>query len=305
MKLPNYAAQAMQSMKTQLLLGASLIGVLSVHSASASWFLGRAGAVDASSGAGAEIVTFPSGDIKLHGVLYKPEGEGRFPAILYNHGSAPGMLSSQAFAALGPKFARRGWVFFGPYRRGQGLSADAGPYIGDEIAAARKKGGIREAATTMVRLLQTTHLNDQLAGLAWLRRQPFVQAGHIAVMGTSFGGVETVLGAERASYCAAIDVSGGAESWELAPELRSVMENAVRNAQVPIFFFQPQNDYNVAPSQTLAAVMERAGKVFQIKIYPPYGKSVGEAHSFGYFGSPIWGEDVFRFLHEHCGSPNG
>jgi carboxymethylenebutenolidase len=63
--------------------------------------------------ASAETVTFPSGGITLHGVLYKPEGTGPFPAIIYNHRSAPGMMSKEAFAALGPVFASRGWVFFG------------------------------------------------------------------------------------------------------------------------------------------------------------------------------------------------
>src|ERR1700692_216391 len=98
---------------------------------------------------GADDVAFPSGDITLHGVVYKPEGKGPFPAVVYNHGSAPGMLSKDAFEALGPAFARHGWVFFGPYRRGQGLSASAGPYIGDEITAAEKKGGISAGAATM------------------------------------------------------------------------------------------------------------------------------------------------------------
>src|SRR6201993_5632824 len=107
----------------------------------------------------AEIVTFPSGEITLHGVLYRPEGTGPFPAVIYNHGSAPGMMSEQAFTALGPVFASHGWVFFGPYRRGQGLSASAGPYIGDQIAAAEKTGGGSAAAATMVRLLQTDHLD--------------------------------------------------------------------------------------------------------------------------------------------------
>src|ERR1700741_5674216 len=76
-----------------------------------------------------ETITFPSGEIPLHGVLYKPEGTGPFPAVIYNHGSAPGMMSEQAFAALGPVFASHGWVLFGPYRRGQGLGASAGLYI--------------------------------------------------------------------------------------------------------------------------------------------------------------------------------
>src|SRR5882762_2722275 len=186
----------------------------------------------------AETVTFPSGEITLHGVLYKPEGAGPFPAVIYNHGSAPGMMSKEAFAALGPVFASHGWVFFGPYRRGQGLSASAGPYIGDQIAAAEKSDGISAGAAAMVRLLETDHLNDQLAALAWLRRQDFVQSKRIAVAGNSFGGIETVLGVEKGNYCAAIDSAGGAQSWAQAPDLQSRMTRAVRNANAPVFFFQ-------------------------------------------------------------------
>ena len=162
----------------------------------------------------AETVTFPSGEITLHGVLYKPEGTGPFPAVIYNHGSAPGMMSKEAFAALGPVFTSHGWVFFGPYRRGQGLSASAGPYIGDQIAAAEKAGGVCAAAATMVRLLETDHLDDQFAALAWLRKQSFVQPSRIAVAGNSFGGIETVLGVERGGYCAGGDRFSG---W--SPEL--------------------------------------------------------------------------------------
>ena len=249
----------------------------------------------------ADVVTFPSGDLTLHGVLYKPEGAGLFPAVLYNHGSAPAMLSSEAFEAIGPLFQRRGWVFFAPYRRGQGLSASAGPYIGDEIAAAVKKEGLHAGAQTMIRLLETDHLNDQLAALVWLRKQSFVQPQRIAVAGNSFGGIETVLGAEREPYCAAIDASGGAQSWVQAPELQALMTRAVRNSRAPIFFFQAENDFDLSPSRTLSAAMKDAGKAFEIKIYPPFGKSSQEGHSFAYLGSSVWAGDVFRFLEEHCG----
>jgi len=233
-------------------------------------------------------------------VLYRPEGSGPFPAIVYNHGSAPGMLSQEAFEALGPVFARRGWVFFGPYRRGQGLSAAAGPYIGDEIAAAQKRGGISAGAATMVRLLETDHLNDQLAALAWLRRQSFVRPDRIAVAGNSFGGIETVLGAEREQYCAAIDSAGGAQSWAEAPELQALMTRAVRRSRAPIFFFQAANDYDLSPSRTLSAAMKDAGNAYEMKIYPAFGKSTQDGHAFGYLGSSVWADDVFRFLDNHC-----
>jgi dienelactone hydrolase len=248
-----------------------------------------------------DVVSFPSGQLTLQGVLYKPEGTGPFPAVLYNHGSAPGMLSSQAFQTLGPVFASRGYVFFGPYRRGQGLSASEGAYIGDEIAAAVKDGGVHAGAATMIRLLKTDHLNDQLAALAWLRKQGFVLPNRIAVAGTSFGGIEAVLSAERESYCAAIDASGGAQSWAQSPELQALMNRAVRNSRSPIFFFQAENDYDLSPSRILSTAMKDAGKVFKVKIYPPFGKSVQDGHSFGYFGSSVWADDVFHFLAKYCG----
>src|ERR1700757_3140116 len=92
-------------------------------------------AVASCASAGAQVeeaVSFSSGDKVLQGVVYRPSGPGAFPAVLYNHGSAPGMLSKQAFDALGPVFVSHGWVLFGPFRRGQGLSATAGPYIRDQ-----------------------------------------------------------------------------------------------------------------------------------------------------------------------------
>src|SRR6266852_6224362 len=47
--------------------------------------------------AAADQVVFRSGDLTLYGELYKPGGAGPFPAVVYNHGSAPGMLSKEAF----------------------------------------------------------------------------------------------------------------------------------------------------------------------------------------------------------------
>lgn len=247
-------------------------------------------------------ISFKSGGLVLHGLLYKPEGPGPFPTVLYNHGSAPGMLNNLAFDTLGPIFVAHGWAFFAPYRRGQGLSSDAGPYIVDEIAAARARGGQAAGADEMVRLLSTEHLQDQMAALAWLKGQPFVRRDQIAAMGNSFGGIETVLGAEQGGYCAAVDASGGAESWDQAPELQERMLYAVQHARAPILFFQAKNDFNIAPSTKLYAAMKVANKPAEIRIYPAYGNSDTEGHSFPYRGSSIWKDDVFKFLDRNCRS---
>jgi len=241
-----------------------------------------------------ETVSFPSGGLTLQGTIYKPQGAGPFPAVLFNHGSAPGMMSKQAFDALGPIFVSHGWILFGPYRRGQGLSADAGQYILDQIKASADK------PATMVRLLSTDHLDDQLAALAWLRAQKDVAGDRIAVAGNSFGGIEAVLGAERGNYCAAIDSAGAAQTWSDGKEVQELMKRAVRNSRVPIFFFQAANDWDLTPSRVLSAAMKDAGKEYKVKIYPAYGDSQQDGHTFGYFGGEIWGADVFPFLDAHC-----
>lgn len=247
-----------------------------------------------------EVVHFKNQSIALAGELFKPKGDGPFPAVLYNHGSAPGMLNSRASKTIGPLFADRGWVFFMPYRRGQGLSAKAGPYIGDELESARKRGGKKERFTTMVTLLSTDHLQDQLAALQWLQSQDFVQANRVAVAGNSFGGIEAVLGAAQAPYCAAVDASGGAETWSEALGLQDLLKAAVRKSNAPIFFFQAENDFDLSPSKVLFAEMRQAGKEAALKIYPPYGSSKRDGHSFAYLGSATWFSDVFAFVQKHC-----
>ena len=250
--------------------------------------------------AASEAVAFESGDKTLHGFVYKPAGPGPFPTVLYNHGSSAGMLSNQAFDLIGPLLNARGWALFAPYRRGQGTSSAAGPYVMDQIQAARAHGGRESGARTMVRLLSTEQLQDQLSALAWLQRQPFARTSQIAVMGNSFGGIETVLGAEHTGYCAAVDAAGAAESWEGAPELQHIMLQAAQHSKVPIFFFQAANDYNLAPSRTLYAAMKRLNKPAEIRIYPPYGDGPGGGHSLAYRGAEIWIDDVVRFLNTHC-----
>jgi carboxymethylenebutenolidase len=128
-----------------------------------------------------------------------------------------------------------------------------------------------------------------------------VHQGRIATGGNSFGGVITVLGTERIGYCAAIDLAGAAQTWEAMAPLRERMLQAMRNAKAPILFLQAENDYSVEPSRALLAELRRAGKAGEMKLYPPFGASAEDGHTFAWRGSSIWADDVFRFLATHCG----
>lgn len=244
-------------------------------------------------------VAFPSGELTLSGVVYVPSGSGPFPAVLWNHGSWGDPMV--AFDQLAPTFVAAGWVFFGPFRRGQGLSSSAGPYIGDELERAGRSGGRDAKAAKLVSLLTREHLDDQLAAHAWLEAEPYVIAKRIAVAGNSFGGIESILGAERLSYCAAINGAGASSSWALAPELRDVMLRAAAASRSPMFLFQAENDFDLSPSRTLGAAMRAAGKTAELTIYPAYGDTQEDGHAFAWLGNAIWGNDVLAFLRRHCG----
>jgi dienelactone hydrolase len=129
------------------------------------------------------IVSMSNGDVPLSGYLYRPEGEGPFPTLLFNHGSAPGNTNDQAFDLIGPYFAERGWAVFAPYRRGQGLSSEAGPYIGDQIRAAQlaslRSSGLLVGIIALVLAVGVVFLTRRRK--VWLRATPPV--GAIGVVG--------------------------------------------------------------------------------------------------------------------------
>jgi carboxymethylenebutenolidase len=107
------------------------------------------------------------------------------------------------------------------------------------------------------------------------------------------------LGAEKYPYCAAVDAAGGSMSWQ-APELRAALKLSVRKSRAPILFFQAENDFDLGPSKELSKEMLEAGKVAELKIYPAYGETHFDGHSFTWLGSSIWFDDVFAFIEKNC-----
>ncbi len=244
---------------------------------------------------GPDTVTFVSGGLTLHGVLWKPAGAGPFPAIMYSHGS--GSDYTPEAAALGSFYSQHGYVFFMPYRRGSGLSKDVAPYILDVLDSVGRASGPEGRSAKMAEYLNGVHLDDAMAGVAYLRARPFVDASRVTAAGNSFGGiVSTLLASRDIGIRAAINSAGAAQTWSESVHLRSALLAAVRQARVPIFFLQAENDYDLTPSRVLSAEMTAAGKPNRVKFFPPFGTNTAEGHSFGYYGSLVWGAAVLEFL---------
>ncbi|HEY2514974.1 MAG TPA: dienelactone hydrolase family protein [Polyangiaceae bacterium] len=244
--------------------------------------------VDASSGT--FHVEFKSGPYRLHGDVFKPAGTGPFPVLVYNHGSEkdPGL---DVFQEVGEFFQAEGYVAFFPYRRG---SADSeGPYWEDEVNKAPKDGEHRAVIQQL-----DAQAEDVLAAIAWVKDQPYVNRDRVSVSGCSFGGIETVLAAEKSKdIFAAVDFAGASMSWDGSIPLQDRMKTAVRAAHVPIFFLQAENDFNTAPSRELSKEMTAAGKPNAMKIFPPHGTSHMGGHAgFCTKGAQEWGPDVLTFL---------
>ncbi|MGB0085498.1 MAG: prolyl oligopeptidase family serine peptidase [Rhodomicrobiaceae bacterium] len=234
------------------------------------------------------LVDFHSGELDLKGFLWKPAGDGPFPAILWNHGSEKRPGAADPVAQF---FVARGYVFFVPHRRGQGRSP--GPYIMDQLKTARSAG---ERSRMLVKLHET-QFRDQLAALTYLKGRPFVDQQRLAVMGFSFGGIQTMLAVERgAGYRVAVNCSGAAETWEHAPDLRRRLSAAARNATMPVFFLQARNDYDLAPNRILSEQVKASGKPTESKVYPAFGAGAQGGHSFCMKGVSVWGPDVTRFI---------
>ena len=254
-----------------------------------------------------ETVVVPSGKLRLKAFLWKPSGPGPFPAVLFCHGSGgadaehtAGLPITKAAEKLAPLFLKHGYAFLYVFRRGQGLSADQGPFM-QEILRQEEAAKGKEARQHLQFMLATTdHLDDVLAALAFLKGAPAIDARRIAIVGHSFGGQLTLLAAERDNTIrAAVTFAAAADSWERSPELRERLRGAADKATVPIMLIQAANDYSTAPSQELANELERLHRAHLLKIYPAVGQTADDGHNFLYLAIPQWEHDVFGFLDEH------
>lgn len=240
-------------------------------------------------------IAFMSGGHKLKGYLHLPPGEGPFPCLVTNHGSGidKGTLdvSRPGTASL---LMSWGIASFLPHRRGYGESE--GPGWRDEVSS--PFGTDAYDGELAARLDRESE--DVLAALEIVAALPEIDAAHIGVMGSSFGGTTTLLAASKSGrFRCAVEFAGAAMNWDRTPGLRKLMLDAAQKLTAPVFFIQAENDYSIRPTTELAASLAGTGKIVELKIYPAFGANNHEGHLLELRGPVLWSEDVRRFLERH------
>jgi carboxymethylenebutenolidase len=239
-------------------------------------------------------VFYPSGGLRIQAYLYRPAGDGPFPAVIYNHGSRSGReRQSVPFEHIGRLLTSAGYVALVPERRGYGRS--------DGITWPEDVGKSRGRAVG--RLDEET--DDVLAAVDFLRTQAFVDAKRLGVMGWSFGGIVTMFAVSRSNaFAVAVDQAGGALTWNGNPDVRTALTAAAQKSTTPTLLQVAENDRTTDSITTVAKILEKRGVPHRMVIYPPFAAPAGQAFGtgapghmvFAERGTSVWSTDVLEFL---------
>jgi dienelactone hydrolase len=240
-------------------------------------------------------IAFPSGGLTLKGYLHLPPGPGPFPCMITNHGSGIQQGTEDICRpATAAWLASWGIASFLPHRRGYGNSPGV-PWR-QEVAAAY---GTEDYDRQLLKRLDDES-GDVIAALDAVSRLPEILADRIGVMGSSFGGTNTLLAASKSPQLrCGVEFAGAAMNWERAPRLRDSMIAAARECTQPMFYIQAENDYSIGPTRDIAKALEGSGRTYQAKIFPAHGVNNHEGHLFESTGQLLWGPEVRAFLERY------
>ena len=199
-----------------------------------------------------ESVTFPGGGLELPGRLYRPAGEGRFPAVVLLHGCSGMWLARGQL--------NRNYDHWAKHLQARGFVAVLVDSFGPR--------GEREICTQRERRIQPSRerVQDARAALRWLASRPDVDKERIHVLGWS-NGATTALHAIR--HPPSSDSEPQFRSAvAFYPGCRSLM-NVVYRPAVPLFIATGAAD-DWTPAVHCEALAEKArmmGAVVEIQVH--------------------------------------
>jgi len=256
-----------------------------------------------------EVVSLPSGTLKMRALVGRPDGPGPFPAYISNHGSMTTREASRpprtqiTKGSLPDTLARRGLVVLVLARRG---------YMGSEGTATtysqgHGSGGYSGRRASDVMRGAEEEAGDVVAALEYLQTLPSVDPERISVGGVSLGGLVSIMAASRdARFKAVISMAGGYrqggqdgvdEAW---PLVQGVWKNGAQKIRASVLILWSKNDMMIDEDEgrQLEKELRRTGKSVEMKVYPAFRDN-------GHFlfsraeGYPVYIPDAVSFLETH------
>jgi dienelactone hydrolase len=232
--------------------------------------------------------------LRLESYLYLPAGEGPAPVVLYNHGSRAGAEKAErSFPWIARFLIGAGYAVVVPERRGYGKS-DGATFAED--------AGADRGARFIKRLQAET--DDALAALdeAMAANGSRIDRRRTAIMGWSFGGIVSVLGAARKErFMAVVTQAPGALNWDRSPALRETLLDAAGRLHIPVQCLVSENDATTESAKQICAKAKAAGASTSLTVYPAFTpqqpSDTPPGHLlFGAEGVGLWEKDVLAFL---------
>ncbi|MCS7182473.1 MAG: S9 family peptidase [Thermoanaerobaculum sp.] len=252
-----------------------------------------------------ELFSIPGpGGVPLYASLTKPapfDPKRRYPVVVYVYGGPHAQVVRNAWGGRTALFhhflAQQGFLVFSLDNRG---------------SAARG----REFERALLRRLGQVELEDQLTGVAWLVRQPYVDRTRMGIWGWSYGGFMTLYALTHSQAFRAGAAVAPVTDWRLYDTiyteryLKLPAENqegyrlssplwAAQDLHGFLFLAHGTGDDNVHWQNTLNFIAEliKAGKPYTLYLYPNKDHGIpGKAERLHLFSA------IYQHFRQHLGS---
>jgi len=236
--------------------------------------------------------------------IVRPEGEGRFGAVVLNHGVAGTRAerlkeSPDQLLAAATEFARHGYVVVLPLRRGFGLTG--GDYAEDPGPCSNPDFRKAESAASQ----------DVMAAYDYTRNLPYVDGSRMILAGQSAGAMVSIFTAAMRAPQGLVAVLGFAAGRGGNPEYRPGVPCAVepvaklldalgKQIKVPVLFHYSSNDryFNPATTRLWYDRFTAGGAKADYVMQPAFGND-GHYVFSAEGGAKVWLPAVEHFLKEY------